>query len=66
MVKDAKMRVAAELGSHAADVIMLFSGKPLRDAFLLDRLKMGKLPLVVAIRDPRRFPVAAMNGPVYH
>jgi hypothetical protein len=63
-VKDARARVAAELGYHAADITVLFSGKALRDAVLLDRLKLGRLPLVVAIRAPEAVRVAAMNGPL--
>jgi hypothetical protein len=65
-VKDAKARLAEELGYEAADITVLFSGKALKDTFLLDRLRIGKLPLVVAIRDPNSVPVVAMNGPASH
>jgi hypothetical protein len=50
-VKDARGRVAAEMGGQMADVTLLFSGKALRDTFVLERLRTGKLPIIVVLRD---------------
>jgi hypothetical protein len=51
-VLDARKAVAARYeGKTAADITLLFSGKALRDGFVLDRLRIGNGRITVYVRD---------------
>jgi hypothetical protein len=51
-VLDARKAVAARYeGKTAADITLLFTGKALRDRFILDRLRIGNGRITVYIRD---------------
>jgi hypothetical protein len=51
-VKDAKIKVAGRLGLPQYDAVTLFfAGKPLRDAWVLNRLRIGDKPVVVVFKD---------------
>jgi hypothetical protein len=51
-VLDARKAVAARYaGKTAADITLLFSGKALRDGFVLDRLRIGTGRITVYVRD---------------
>jgi hypothetical protein len=54
-VLDAKKKIKAKFQLDGSDeVTLLFSGKTLRDAFVLDRLRIGAQTVVVHLRETRR------------
>jgi hypothetical protein len=50
-VKDAKAEVAGRCKVPPGHVTLLYNGKALKDAFLLDRLKIGAHPVTVYLKD---------------
>jgi hypothetical protein len=50
-VKDARRRVAEVLGVTIDAITLLFAGKSFRDQFVLERLRVGKQPVIVYVRD---------------
>jgi hypothetical protein len=53
-VRDAKIRIQQRLHvPDIADVTLILFGKQLRDAFVLDRLRIGTGKVAVNIRDQR-------------
>jgi hypothetical protein len=50
-VQAARERVARDLGVAEDAVTLLFAGKPLKDQFLLSRLRVGDAAIIVCIRD---------------
>jgi hypothetical protein len=50
-VKDARVEVGKRYGVEFGNVNLLFNGKVMKDAFLLDRLRIGKQKLNVHLKD---------------
>jgi hypothetical protein len=65
-VKDARKKVADYLGVTLDAVALLFAGKSFRDQFVLDRLRVGKQPVIVYVRETAEIMLVtarAMRGP---
>jgi hypothetical protein len=50
-VKDARKRVADHLEVTIDAITLLFAGKSFRDQFVLDRLRVGRQPVIVYVRE---------------
>jgi len=61
-VKNAQARVSAELERPPDDITLLFSGKAFKDTFVLDRLRIGKLPVTLVIQEISEVQVPARQA----